>query len=1083
MNEPLRKCFFLFLSLNLLFCSLSSEILTKEKVKEVQSLQKMVRDAIREREYSIIKESAKRILSMTDRYYLGEEEYFFLSYQVAFAEKELRNFAEAKRLLSHQLQENPPSEFFLSSNFLFAEILMEEKKIEEAFFLIREVEKRFTQNQWSAENRSFASSISILLNQKYGDLLVKAEQLVESQFFEEAVTLYREVWQAIGDHLYPVIDREKFGKNLREKIRYRFAESLYHLDQSEETLALLQEQEALEESEQLPDVLYLLARAYGKLEKYEQALQPLFHYLELEKSHLLPQYFHVLFELGVNHFSLQREEEGLHYFQRLTEQEKEPHIRNLAHLHQARYFLQKEQYKKVMEMLAPLKEKFYRDGNLRYQWAYLLGESTFQLQNYKRAIDFFRQATPPKNAERVAWYTDVLYNLGWSYLKLSEGKTLPAEEREELINQAEYCFQSIIKQIPHHEKAFLSLARAFLIKRDFSLIDDASIRVETLLSVKNRFSSVDSEAEMYFLRAEAASSPLLKRSFYDELVCKKYEKSPFYSEGWFYKAINEFKLLSEEPPPSLTKDREQLEREALLSFKKAHELLEESHPKEALLSLFYQAQIHAQREERAEQMHALSLLEKLLKDYSEQLSLIEEPYQVFYLQGIVASRLSEENEEDPYVKMTEEAFKRVIAYSPKREFVQRALFGLGKAYFQQEKYRLAEKTFLSLSTEEPDSSVASEAWFWAAESVRKQDRDLKEEQQLFKNVFENYPQSSKAAEAYFSYYRFPDYLQGKKEAIDHLLKMEKLYPDSPFLVFTYYLLGLHYKGDSDSSTNKRDLEMAIDAFDRVKLFFDYAYQNQKIDAEQLFRFATLYYHSFLEIVRLKMQEFSCKENQKKALYLESSVNLLEHLRKQFIDQNHPLVQLFFRKQSYPKIYEEIQYCLGEIYLTLDRQIEAENIFSDMILDYEKREITENYYLAKAWYHRGKLAMRQHHYPIALEYFQQTERAATKNKQLMLAIEEKLELWFEQGECLRLLGQQDESMRVLSQIINDEAGALSETQVRAMYLRAEIYELRGRRDLAKKQLEAIQRQGRWVERAENKLMAEYSFHDADEREVG
>jgi hypothetical protein len=63
------------------------------------------------------------------------------------------------------------------------------------------------------------------------------------------------------------------------------------------------------------------------------------------------------------------------------------------------------------------------------------------------------------------------------------------------------------------------------------------------------------------------------------------------------------------------------------------------------------------------------------------------------------------------------------------------------------------------------------------------------------------------------------------------------------------------------------------------------------------------------------------------------------------------------------------------------------------------------------------------------------------------------------------------MLILSNVINEDA--ISSQRLRAMLLRAEIYELQGRYELARKQLEATSKKGGpWAQQAKEKLEKNY-----------
>ena len=54
-------------------------------------------------------------------------------------------------------------------------------------------------------------------------------------------------------------------------------------------------------------------------------------------------------------------------------------------------------------------------------------------------------------------------------------------------------------------------------------------------------------------------------------------------------------------------------------------------------------------------------------------------------------------------------------------------------------------------------------------------------------------QTPLASEAYFTYYTYPEYLQGDRTTIKHLQSFTDRYKESPFLIDAHYLMGLDYK--------------------------------------------------------------------------------------------------------------------------------------------------------------------------------------------------------------------------------------------------------------------------------------------------
>jgi len=138
--------------------------------------------------------------------------------------------------------------------------------------------------------------------------------------------------------------------------------------------------------------------------------------------------------------------------------------------------------------------------------------------------------------------------------------------------------------------------------------------------------------------------------------------------------------------------------------------------------------------------------------------------------------------------------------------------------------------------------------------------------------------------------------------------------------------------------------------------------------------------------------------------------------------------------------------------------------------YSRDNIVHDVGLMRAWYAKGALAQKLSKYELALHCFMEAEKGS---EGVGLNPNEKLDLWIQQSLCYQSLNQLDHAMRILSQVINEDA--ISPLRIKAMYLRADIYELQGRPELAIKQLEAASRKGgEWSQKAKEKLEKNYGF---------
>ena len=104
----------------------------------------------------------------------------------------------------------------------------------------------------------------------------------------------------------------------------------------------------------------------------------------------------------------------------------------------------------------------------------------------------------------------------------------------------------------------------------------------------------------------------------------------------------------------------------------------------------------------------------------------------------------------------------------------------------------------------------------------------------------------------------------------------------------------------------------------------------------------------------------------------------------------------------------------------------------------------------------------------MELFAQAEKTVLNAKSELL-----LDISIEKSNYYVKKGELDKAMMLLSQVINRDSA--SQLRLKAMLLRAEIYELQKRRDLAIKQLEACQKKGgEWGQEAKRKLKEMYGY---------
>lgn len=385
-----------------------------------------------------------------------------------------------------------------------------------------------------------------------------------------------------------------------------------------------------------------------------------------------------------------------------------------------------------------------------------------------------------------------------------------------------------------------------------------------------------------------------------------------------------------------------------------------------------------------------------------------------------------------------------------------ALCLTGRLHFRQKHYDDAEKPFLHIIQNYFHSPLITEALFWAAKcSDEKGDREKSRDYR--RRLFEEYPNAPCSDEAYFNYYRYRDYVQGDRAAIKHLQSMRSRFPDSVYLVIAYYLIGMDEMRDRKTVQGKwirkKNLNDAIDAFQEVETTFDRLDAAKKVPAEERVFFINVRYRATLERASANLAIAEESQGAKRRIFLQYAAEVLDQIRNDFKDPHHPLTSLLAKGDAYPSLLEESSYWLAQTHIKMQDDRAAETLLLEILDTYRSSHIATGYYLSRTWYELGLIAMHRQEFTKALQAFSLAEKAAQEN---LISSDQKIDLWIQQSLCHREMKDLDQAMLILSKAINDDT--ISSLRVKAMYLRAEIYALQGRHDLARKQLEATAKKG-------------------------
>lgn len=367
---------------------------------------------------------------------------------------------------------------------------------------------------------------------------------------------------------------------------------------------------------------------------------------------------------------------------------------------------------------------------------------------------------------------------------------------------------------------------------------------------------------------------------------------------------------------------------------------------------------------------------------------------------------------------------------------ERQLFLLGKLAYEQDLD--AAPYFEELFQTYPDSPLAPDALYWAAR--------LSESKKVAYStkLYQEHKDHPLAPEAYFYCYHPQDYLLGNRTAIKHLHGFKTLFPTSPLLLQALYLEGLDHLHDRRSPEGKwlsrKNLIAAIDAFTEVEMQFE----RLKLDDQKSKELKNM---AKLERAKTNFLIASGAKGSKQSIYLDYAGTVFQEILNEDTSSDEPL------------------YYTALILWHKGKPQEAKKGFLELAKSYE------DYYRSKSLYQLGMIEKELKNYPAAIEFFD----LALQNRQ-PLSIDEILDAMIEKSEAFRANHDLDSAMLQLSSVVDYQAA--SSLRLKAMYLRAEIYQLQGRPNLAKKQLESLSLIGGskdpWALKAKDLLRQDYGF---------
>lgn len=883
----------------------------------------------------------------------------------------------------------------------------------------------------------------------------RAEKLFYEELYGDALPLYSQLFNWTSDS--------------ELKVQWALRLAACHLEegQPQTTLSILS---SVETPFRLDQRLFLMSRAYRQLGHSPQALDAL-KQCPLPQSHHSQNLLHL--EQGYHFMQIQDFENAQRIFKTISWEMNNPLPHELAQIQLAKIALINHQFHEALLILS-FASSFPQEHILNIERVYLRGWALLSLQQYSQAAFCFETLLPKARTSPASWPIQVLNGLIISYLR--QALTLDQtniDQLKALFSKTQEALQPLFTRAPN-EKAYLLLTDFYLIKAKCLSDAQSYAQAQQLLDKSELFSSPEGIRQVLLKRAAAAPSYEERSHLYEQLLSQVNDLPDFNAKIWFFKGLNDLE-------EGLRKQKQQKFTEETQPFEHAVYAFNQVLQKEKALSLIqtartikYLALAYAHLPEALHAEKAWQFLNQLIANPAL-LDTLEYPEEMYCLAAWIALRLTDKDILQKAKVLLQQGQKKK-EFSP--SWHERCLKLAGMICLQLGEWQEADLIFEKILQNELYVSSHGEAWFWRAYSAnQRQDIALKKE--YLQQAYMQDPRNPYAPIAYFQLYSYREYMQGNRKAIKHLQAMPLLFAPHPLFVNAYYLIGLNHKKDRLSEDGhllrRKDWIAAIDAFQLAESTFDTLFDKNMISAIDLSYFIQLRYQAQLERAQANLAIAQHATGGKREIYLEYAEEVFKQLIQDFTDSKALANQALVRAIApYPNIWAEAEFQLAKTLEEKNQWKEAEEVLNTSLEHYRQAQITQGHGLMHAWYAKGKLALQQENQKFSLHCFLEAEKATRHD--LGLSPNEKLDLWIQQSLCYKTLNQLDEAMRLLSRVINDDV--ISPLRIKAMFLRAEIYELQGRPELAIKQLEATARKGgEWSQKAKEKLEHVYGYEFA------
>ena len=888
----------------------------------------------------------------------------------------------------------------------------------------------------------------------------QADDLFDASLFVEAAPIYRIIFNTLENNPSALQLEHSLVNKIQCRIRYRLAQALFNLKDYKTAVELLQNDHTYSDQQ------FLLATAYRNNGENDQAILLLQNYLDDSCPSTEKHLDQAHFELALAFFFKGDITNAQISFKKTLDISQNNRLKILANFYLVRIMLTQYQIDEAEVFLKQAEHLLKDDDLLKYESLFLQGLVNYNKHDFAKASDFLKKALPKQNPSHVKWFEDTYYFLSQCYLKQADNPLIQSKKQLEYLDQALEVLTRLEDLAPN-ERTWMTQGEYYLILGKRLNDDKALKKAEEIFSDPNKIQSPQMQNQAVLFKAQAHLSYAERDRRFRQLTQSSKDNKSFIAQAWYLRGLNDFEEAQLLKQTQKCEEADKIFERAAISLEKVSENAPSpTINSEALLLL---ARCYEAKAIGKDSQKALASLSKLWEQDNKYLRHLPDPLEAFLLYGNLAAHASNETIHQAVVKL-----QQGIHTFPTSPGLLQTLHLLGMLYYQLDDFFAAEEIFQQIANDWPQSNLAPEALFRASQCAEKQKKDPSIIRAYKQQILSQYPSSAIAPEAYFTFFSYQDYLQADRHAIKHLNAFPDLYPDSPYVLNAYFLIGLDNKRDRRSPEGKwlrkKNLTAAIDHFQEVETHFEVLDSKEKILPKDKEHYLLLRYRSQLEKGLSNFILANESIGAKRQIYLEYSQEALEQLLHELRSDTNIYRTWMINSDPFWHLEEECAHWLSQVYLTSQDLPEAEKVLSHMLEKYDTAKITRGYFLSRTWSTKGTMALDRLDYDQALQYFLKAEDAA---KGKVLSSDQRLNLLIQQSRCWKELNQPEKAILTLSKVINDDA--VSNLRIKAMFLRAEIYEKQQRFELARKQLEATSKKGgEWSLKAKEKLEKDYGY---------